>query len=84
MGLTETHFKESAIEQARGKKKNYTIYHNGIEGTNEYTGVGILIEEEIPATFTSVNDRILYAEIQLDKPNIILIVAYISTLIIFE
>ena len=84
MGLTETHFKESGIEQARGKKKNYTVYHNGIEGTNEYTGVGILIEEEIPATFASLNDRTLYAEIQLDKHNIILIVAYVPTLIIFE
>ena len=57
MNLTETHIKESAIEQARGNKKNYTVYHNGIEGTNKYTGVGILIEEEIPATFTTVNDH---------------------------
>ena len=58
MGLTETHIKDSTIEWARGKKKNYTIYHSGIEGMNEYTGVGIFIEEEIPATFTRVNDRI--------------------------
>ena len=58
MGLTERHIKESTIEQARGNKKKYTVYHNVIEGTNEYTGVEILIEEEIPATFTSMNDRI--------------------------
>ena len=82
--LTETHIKESTVEQARGKKKNHTVYHNGIEGTNKYTVVGILIEEEIPGTFTRVNDRICYAEIQLDKYKVILIVAYTSTLIISE
>ena len=67
MGLTETSIKASTIEQARGKKKNYPVYRNGIEETNEYTGIGILIKEEIPATFTKVNDRICYVEIQLDK-----------------
>ena len=67
MGLTETSIKASTIEQARGKKKNYSVYCNGLEETNEYTGIGILIEEEIPATFTKVNDRICYVEIQLDK-----------------
>ena len=54
VSLTETHIKESTIEQARGKKKNYKVYHNGIEGTKEYTGVRILIEEEVPATSTRV------------------------------
>ena len=84
MNLTETHIEKSKMEQVRGKKKKYTVYHNGIEETNEYTRVGILIEEEIPATFTRVNDRICYAEIQLDKYNVILIVAYAPTLIISE
>ena len=76
VGLTETHVKESAIQRSRGKKENFTVYHNGIEGMNEYTGVGILIEKEIPATFTRVNDRICYAEIQLNKYNVIVVVAY--------
>ena len=75
MGVNETHIKESTIEQARGKRKNYTVYHNGIEGANKHKVVGILIEEEIPSTFTRVNDRICYAKIQLDEYNVILIVA---------
>ena len=70
--------------KSKGNKKKYAVYHNGIEGTNEYTGVGILIEEEIPATFTRVNDRICYAEIQLNKYKFTLLVAYAPTLIISE
>ena len=44
MGLTETHIKESIIEQAGEYKKKSTVYHNGVEGTNRYTGVKILIK----------------------------------------
>ena len=84
MALTETHNKESTTKQAKGNKKKYTVYHSETEGTNKYTGVGILIEEEIPATFTKVNDRICHAEIQMDKYKVILLVAYASTLIIPE
>ena len=65
-------------------RRSSTVYHNGIERTNEYTGVGILIEEEIPTTFTRVNDRICYAEIQLDKYKVILLVHYAPTLVISE
>ena len=54
VSLTETHIKESTTEQVRGKKKNYTVYHNGIEGMNKYTGVRITIKEEIPVTSTRV------------------------------
>ena len=80
MGLTETHIRESTIEHISGNKKKCTVYHNEIEGTNEYIIVGILIEEEIPA----MNSRIFFAEIQLDKYNDILLAAYTPTLIIFE
>ena len=84
MGLTETHIKESIIEQAGEYKKKSTVYHNGVEGTNRYTGVKILIEQKLPATFTRVNDRICYAEIQMDKYKVILFIAYAPTLIVSE
>ena len=44
MNLTETHIKKNTIEQIRGKKKKYTVYHNGTEETNEHARVGILIK----------------------------------------
>ena len=58
--------------------------HNAIQGTNENTGVRILVEEKIAATFTTVNDRICFAKIQLDKYKVVLLVAFAPTLVISE
>ena len=47
------------VEQNKQEERTRTtVHHNGTEGTNEYTRVGILIEEETTATFTRMNDRI--------------------------
>lgn len=82
MSLTETHIKESTIEQIKRNKKKYIVYHNGIEGTNECTEVRILIKEQIPATFTRVNEGICCAEKQLHKYKVILLVDYAPTVTI--
>ena len=84
MGITETHIKESTVEHFKSKQKRYTIYHNGIEEESQFTGVGIVIEEDIPATFTRVNDRICYAELKLGGYTAIFIVAYAPTLKVSE
>ena len=84
MGITETHIKENSTEQVEGDQRSFTIYHNGIEGQNDFTGVGILIDEAIPATFTRVNDRICYAEIVLGNHTLLLLVAYAPTLAVSE
>ena len=83
-GLTKRQIRESTIEQPGGNKKKCTANHNGIEGTNWHKGVGILIEGEISSTFTRVNDRNCYTEVQLDKYKVILLVAYDPTLMIYE
>ena len=60
------------------------MYHNAIQGTNENTGVRILVEEKIAAIFTRVNDRICFPKIQLDKYKVVLLVAFAPTLAISD
>ena len=58
--------------------------HNAIQGTNENTGVRILVEGKIAAIFTRVNDRICFPKIQLDKYKVVLLVAFAPTLVISD
>ena len=84
LGITETRIEKEEIEDINGK---YNIYHNGIEGTNKCTGVGIVIRKELKAEFIRISDRICAAEIELGESNdhqkkkLIFIVAYAPTLI---
>ena len=85
LALTETHLVNQEIEVIKVEKKRYNVYHNGIEGKNIYSGVGILIEEDIPAVFRRISDRICVAEIYLKETiNLYVIVAYAPTLDVSE
>ena len=88
LGLTETHVKNQHLEEVKGIKKVYNLYHNGIKGTNKYSGVGLLINKDINATFQRITDRICVAEIDLEgdstKKKLFIIVAYAPTLGVSE
>ena len=59
LGITETHVATQEIQEIKGSKESYNIYHNGIEGNNSFSGVGVIIEKVIKANFTRISDRIL-------------------------
>ena len=67
MGVTETHVEHMELEEIKGERKLYNIYHNGIIDKNKYTGVGIIIEKEICAVIDRISVRICTAEIDLGK-----------------
>ena len=76
IGFTESHIETMSIEEVKGKKKIYNVYHNGIKDKNKHTGVGIIVEKEIPAVMNRITDRICTAEIDLnDTKKLIVIVA---------
>ena len=86
MNLTETHIKKKYNRTNKRKEEeihSLSQWNRRNKRTCKSRDTH-KIEEEISATFTRVNDRICYAEIQLDKYNFILIVAYATTLIISE
>lgn len=57
LGLTETHIVDQHLEEIKGIKNVFNLYHNGIKGSNKYSGVGILIDKDISATFRRISDR---------------------------
>ena len=82
LGLTETHIVDQHLEEIKGIKNVFNLYHNGIKGSNKYSGVGILIDKDISATFRRISDRnMCRAEIDLvGKEKLFVIVAYAPTL----
>ena len=58
LGLSETHVEEQYIEEITIDKQTYNIYHNGIEGKNKFSGVGILMKSDIEARVERITDRI--------------------------
>ena len=85
LALTETHVVEKNLEEIKIGKKTYNIYHNGIEGENKFSGVGILIEKHIEATFARISDRICIAEVNLENSvKMFIIVVYAHTLTVSE
>ena len=81
LGLTETHVEEQYVEEITIDKQTYNIYHNGIEGKNKFSGVGILMKSDIEARVERITDRICTAEIELQQSNkVFIIVAYAPTL----
>ena len=85
IGFTESHIETMSIEEVKGKKKIYNVYHNGIKDKNKHTGVGIIVEKEIPAVMNRITDRICTAEIDLnDTKKLIVIVAYAPTQVVSE
>ena len=85
IGLNETHVVEKDLEEIKIGKKTYNIYHNGIEGENKFSGVGISIEKHIEATFARISDRICIAKVNLeDSVKMFIIVVYAHTLTVSE
>ena len=85
LGLTETHVEEQYIEVITIDNQTYNIYHNGIEGKNKFSGVGILLKSDIEARVERITDRICTAEIELQQSNnVFVIVAYAPTLKVSE
>ena len=82
LALAETHVEEQYIEEIRTEKKTYKVYHNGIEGDNKFSGVGMLIDSQVDASFKRITDRICSAEVNLSKSKkLVVIVAYAPKLI---
>ena len=83
LGITETHIREEVTKTVNVESGKYIFYNGGINGENVYSGVGILIEENLVSRFKRITDRICTCEIDLDEENrkIFSIVAYAPTLV---
>ena len=82
-GLIETHVAQEDIMMIKVrhqiKQWRYEIYYGEIQGTNQYTGTGFLIEESLNPHFKWISDRISNANIHLnDDKYVTVIVAYAS------
>ena len=80
-GLTETHVAQEDIMMIKVrhqiKQWRYEIYYGEIQGTNQYTGTGFLIEESLNPRFKWIRDRISNANIHLnDDQYVTVIIAY--------
>ena len=85
MAVVETHIEEMDLVEVKGEKKSYYVYQNGIASENKYTGVGIVIDKELPAVIDRITDRICTAEVDLGMlKKLVLIIAYAPTQVVSE
>ena len=88
LAVTETHILgEEDVETIKINEKVYTFYSGGIEDSihNNFTGVGVVIDNDLKPKFERVNDPICTAELNLDGSHkLVLIVTYAPTVIVSE
>jgi len=86
--LQETHIRGTGVKEISTiKGKKYTLHYSGLSETSKeknFSGVGIIIKDNLNGKFKPISERICCMEFQTDNIKWVVICAYAYTLPISE